>query len=355
MSEASSDTPGKSTAPEVAPVATSPTRSSRGNIIGQTVAVLLVLAGGAAAAKYVMSIQRPVTKAADSHGPSEKKDGHEAHGDHGDEKKVVKLTPAQLRNARLVIETVVESKIRETVKLNGIIQPNEEQVVAVLPRFGGIVRAVTKRLGESVKIGEVVARIESNESLTQYQLTAPISGTVIERKGTLGEYADKDKRLMVIADLSTLWVDFRVYQQDFPKLKLGQTVEITLGDMRKTAPISYISPIGMTDTQSMLARVVVDNKDGGFRPGLFVVGRALLAEQTVAVAVKHAAIQQIDNKPVVFVEGKDGFEARDVELGFKDDDLVEILFGVVAGDKVVTGNSFVLKAELGKAEATHQH
>ena len=160
---------------------------------------------------------------------------------------------------------------------------------------------------------------------------------------------------MVIADLTTLWVDFRVYQQDFPKLKLGQSVEITLGDVRKTGPISYISPIGMTDTQSMLARAVVDNKDGAFRPGLFVVGRALLAEQEVPVAIKHSAIQSIDGKPVVFVEGKEGFEAREVEFGLKDDDVIEVIFGVVAGDKVVTGNSFVLKAELGKAEATHQH
>ena len=119
--------------------------------------------------------------------------------------------------------------------------------------------------------------------------------------------------------------------------------------------ISYISPIGMSDTQSMLARAVVDNKDASFRPGLYATGRVLVSEQTVPVAVKQSAVQHINGKPVVFVEGKEGFEGREVEFGFKDDDMVEIIFGVTAGEKVVTGNSFVFKAEIGKGEATHEH
>ena len=365
MSDASSKPAGQSdivdkpTTTEVSGDNARPTKSSKANVIGQTVAVLLVLAGGALAGKYVMSIQRPVATNPHAHGPSEKKDGH-GHGshdghDHGNEKKVVKLSPAQIKNAQLTIEEAGPAKIRESVVLNGIIQPNEEQVVAVSPRFGGVVRAVRKRLGDSVKQGEVVASIESNESLTQYQLTAPMAGTVIERKGVLGEFADKDKRLMVIADLTSVWVDFRVYQQDFTKLKLGLPVEVSLNGITRASTISYISPIGLTDTQSMLARAVLDNKDGAFRPGLFVNGRVRLGEQPAAVAVKLSAFQSIDNKPVVFVEGKEGFEAREVEVGLKDDELAEVIFGVVAGDKVVTGNSFVLKAEIGKGQATHEH
>ena len=328
----------------------------------QAVVLLSIVAAGGAAAKYIMTDKSKGPAATKGHGPGEKKAAHGAgkgdgHDDHGAEKAAVKLTAAQLKNARLTIEPATAGVIRQTLVLNGIIQPNDEQVVAVSPRFGGVVRAVTKRLGETVRKGEVVAKIESNESLTQYDLTAPISGTVIERKGALGEYADKDKRLMVIADLSTMWVDLRVHQQDFSKLELGQKVEIGLAqnEAPKKGEISYISPIGMTDTQSMLARVVVDNADGAFRPGLYVTGRVLLAEQPVAVAVRHTAFQYIDGKPVVFVEGKDGFEAREVEPGLKDDDMVEIIFGVVAGDKVVTENSFVLKAELGKGTANHDH
>ena len=334
----------------------------RGGLItwlAQVLAFAVIIAAGGVGAKYVMSIERAMPKDPHGHGPGEKKDaqgagGHEGH-DHGAEKKLIKLTAAQLKNAALAIEPASAAMIRETVALSGIIQPNEEQVVAVLPRFGGIVRSVKKKLGEPVQKGEVIASVESNESLTQYQLTAPISGVVIERKGALGEYADKDKRLMVIADLSTVWVDLRVYQQDFSKLKLGQAVEVALNGTRRMAKIDYVSPIGVTDTQSLLARAVVDNKDGAFRPGLFVTGRVLLGEQTAPVAVKQSAIQFIEGKPVVFVEGKEGFEAREVEFGLKDDLMIEVIFGIVAGERVVTGNSFVLKAELGKGEATHEH
>ena len=195
-------------------------KPSLGGRLGSVFAIVVILAVAGLAARYIMTIERAVPKSAHGHGDGHgEKDAHGAGGhdghDHGAEKLLVKLSPAQLKNARLTIEPAASGVIRETLLLNGIIQPNEEQLVAVLPRFAGVVRAVTKRLGESVNKGEVVARIESNESLTQYDVVAPISGTVIERKGALGEYADRDKRLMVIADLTTLWVDFRVSSRIF--------------------------------------------------------------------------------------------------------------------------------------------
>jgi len=330
-----------------------PVRPSLARRLASAAAIVAILAAGGLTARHLMSTKPPTTKAAHGHGGKE----GDHHGHAHDEQRIVKLGPAQLKNAGLTIEKAGEGMIREVVPLNGIILPNEEKVAAVLPRFGGVLRAASKRIGDKVTQGEVVARIESNESLTLYDVMAPISGTVIERKGVLGEYADRDRRLMVIADLAALWVDFRVYQQDFAKLQLGQKVSISLSSSGapKTAEISYISPIGQTDTQSLLARAVVDNTDGQFRPGLYVTGRVQVSEQSVPVAVKLTALQYINNKPIVFVEGKEGFEGREVELGFRDSEMVEILFGVVAGEKVVTGNSFVLRAELGKGEATHEH
>lgn len=333
----------------------------------RSVMVLAVLAAGAVAAATIMAYERKMPVAEDGHGEAGEKEGEghahgkgaDAHG-HGEasgHSKPIKFTDKQRENAKLVVEAAGPMALKQTLTLNGIIQPNEEQTVSVLPRFGGVVRSMAKRLGDSVKKGEVVARIESNESLTQYDINAPIDGTVIERNGTLGEFAATDKRLMMISDLRNVWVDLRVYSQDFAKLKVGQKVDIDLPghDEAHSAIISYLSPIGMTDTQSMLARAVVENADRGFMPGLFVTGHVQISEQPAAVAVKQSALQYIDGKPVVFVEDDDGFEKREVELGLKDDTMVEILFGVLPGDKVVTGNSFILKAELGKGEAEHVH
>lgn len=362
---------------------------SRPGLLGRLsrgVVIIGVLAAGVVAGAAILSYERKMPAGdghghgaggGHAHGPDEAKhaegekghahtdgdkehshsDGGHAHGADGHGEGPLKLTATQRENARLTVEVAGPGTIVQTLTLNGIIQPNEEKTVAVLPRFGGVVRTLGKRLGDDVKKGEVVARIESNESLTQYEILAPVDGTVIERSGTLGEFAATDKRLMVISDLSTVWVDLRVYSQDFSKLKLGQKVDVELPGHEEphSAKISYLSPIGITDTQSMLARAAVENEDRGFMPGLFVTGRVQTAEQPAAVAVKQTAVQYIDNKPVVFVETSEGFEKREVELGHKDETMVEILFGVLPGDKVVTGNSFILKAELGKSEAEHVH
>jgi cobalt-zinc-cadmium efflux system membrane fusion protein len=350
--------------------------------LSRGVVIMAVLAAGVLAAAAILAYERKMPEG-DGHGhgsgghaEGEKKaddhdghahkagdeehghgDGGHAHGDDGHGEGIVKLSDKQRGNAKLTIEVAGPATIAQTLRLNGIIQPNDEKTVAVLPRFGGVVRSMTKRLGDNVKKGEVIARIESNESLTQYEIQAPVDGTVIERSASLGEFAATDKRLMVISDLSTVWVDLRVYSQDFSKLKLGQKVDVDLPGHEEphSASISYLSPIGITDTQSMLARAAVENNDRGFMPGLFVTGHVQVAEHQAAVAVKQTALQYIENKPVLFVETDKGFEKREVELGYKDDVLVEILFGVLPGDKVVIGNSFVLKSELGKAEAEHVH
>ena len=134
---------------------------------------------------------------------------------------------------------------------------------------------------------------------------------------------------------------------------------ISSGEPAAKAKIAYISPIGMADTQSMLARAIVDNPDGTLRPGLFVSGRVLLGGRKAFVAVRNEAIQFLEGKPVVFVEEKTKsgrrFTAKDVELGPSDVHFTEIYFGVVPGQSYVAGNSFMLKAELSKGMAAHSH
>src|SRR5690606_17073313 len=81
--------------------------------------------------------------------------------------------------------------LHDSIVLNGIVQPNQETLVQVTPRFPGIVREVNKRIGDQVKKGDLLAKIESNQSLTIYQLTAPLGGTIIDRQLALGEYVNE--------------------------------------------------------------------------------------------------------------------------------------------------------------------
>lgn len=261
----------------------------------------------------------------------------------------VELSEKKIQNANLDIETAGPAKIATTVELTGKIALNEDSVANVSPRYTGVVKAVYKRLGDQVQKGEALATIESSESLREYQVNSEISGIVIKKEVTVGELARDEKPIFTVADLSTVWVDFSVFPQDFLRVKPGQMVEIAYADhLAARGKISYIAPVGSESTQSLLARAVVQNPEGLLRPGLFVTGKLFVEEIDAPVAVLANAIQTVNGKTVVFVADGATFEARQVELGTRDNSYVQVLSGLSAGNRYVAANSFLLKAELGK-------
>jgi cobalt-zinc-cadmium efflux system membrane fusion protein len=279
----------------------------------------------------------------------------DAEKDHGHED-TVKLGDAQVVAAGIELLPAGPHELREILILNGLIQPNQETLVKVTSRFPGVIRSMRKRLGDKVKKDEVLATVESNQSLTTFELKAPMDGTVIDRDGTLGEFASEQRPLFTIADLSTMWVDFAVYRRDFGRVRLGDAVAVDVGDGGDPVDgrIDYLSPIGVSDTQSAVARAVVAN-GGRLRAGLFVAGRVVLSARSATVTVRTSALQTLDGKTVVFVRHGDTFEARAVALGERDADWVEIKSGLAAGDVYAGRNSFVIKAELGKGSAGDEH
>lgn len=279
--------------------------------------------------------------------------GHAAHGEEG----VVQMPDSKVAAAGIEILTAAAGTLRNSIILNGILQPNQEALVQVTPRFPGVVREIRKRIGDTVEKGELLAKIESNQSLSVYEMRAPISGTVIDRQISLGEYASEQKPAFIVADISTVWVDLSVYRRDLPRVRIGDTVQIDVGDGGAPieAQLSYVSPVGSSDTQSALVRAVVANEGMRLRTGLFVSARLVLSAKQVPVAVKGTALQTVENKNVVFVRNGEKFEAREVEIGDRDFENVEIVFGLMDGDRYAAKNSFVVKAELGKSEASHDH
>jgi membrane fusion protein, heavy metal efflux system len=264
----------------------------------------------------------------------------------------VELSEKKIQNANLDVETAGPAKIGTTLELTGKIALNEDAVANVSPRYTGVVKAVYKRLGDQVQKGEALATIESSESLREYQVNSEISGMVIKKEVTIGEVARDEKPIFTVANLSAVWVDFSVFPQDFKRVKLGQLVEIAYADhLSARGKISYIAPVGSEDTQAMLARAVVQNPDGLLLPGLFVTGKLFVEEIDAPVAVLASAIQDVDGKTVVFVADGATFQARQVELGSRDNSYVQVLSGLSAGNRYVAANSFLLKAELGKNEA----
>jgi cobalt-zinc-cadmium efflux system membrane fusion protein len=267
------------------------------------------------------------------------------------------MTPDAVKSSGIVIEAAGPARIKTTIKVNGRVQPNEDHMTHVIPRYPGIVKKITKRLGDAVAKDEVVATVESNESLQSYEVKSSIAGTVIGKDVRQGEFVKEGEVIYSVADLSTVWVDLNVHRKDFDRLKVGEAVTIFAGEgmTNATGTVSYISPFGAEDTQTMLARVELPNPTGKWRPGLFVTGEIVVEEAEVLVAVKASALQSFRDWQVVFMAEGGMFEIAILELGRRDGEWAEVVSGLNAGQKYAAENSFIIKADILKSGASHDH
>lgn len=197
-----------------------------------------------------------------------------------------------------------------------------------------------------------------------YTLIAPLDGTVIEKHISVGEVLKDDTQAFIIADLSTIWVNVTVYARDLARIRVGQAARVRAEGIEKAAEgtITYLGSTVGEQTRSATARVVLHNPGPEWRPGLFATADVAIDITEAAIAVADDAVLSVEGKDVVFVKAGDAFEARPVKLGRQGNGAgtdgrryVEILGGVAAGDAYVGKNSFLLKAELGKSEAGHEH
>jgi len=198
---------------------------------------------------------------------------------------------------------------------------------------------------------------KTDRSLTRYEVRALFDGMVIEKHISVGESVKEDADIFVLADLSTVWVGVTVYAKDLNVVKTGQTVTVkseALG-LKTAGMLTYLGPLVGEQTRTAKGRVVVQNTEGQWRPGLFVTVEIVQEEVSVPVAVPVDALQTYRDWSVVFVQYGDLFEVRPLELGRNDGKWVEVLHGLSLGERYVARNSFILKAELGKAGATHDH
>lgn len=287
--------------------------------------------------------------AKDDKGADEKSAAHEEH-----EEKAAELSDAQLKTAGIEIAQVGPADIRETIALYGTVEANGERIQHISARFPGIIKSVNKKLGDSVRQDEVLAIIEGNDSLRSYSITAAFSGVVAERNANAGEHTG-DKPLFVIADLSSVWVDVAVFPRDLGKVRSGQSVRITnpANEFQVDGNIIAMGSLGAAN-QTVGARVLVDNSERLWVPGMFVNADVTLATTPVKLAIRNEALQEHEGKRVVFVKTSKGFEPRPVKLGRTDGEVSEVLGGVTAGETYATKNSFIIKADLGKDGAEHE-
>ncbi|HET9887169.1 MAG TPA: efflux RND transporter periplasmic adaptor subunit [bacterium] len=311
-------------------------------------AVLLAISG----------CSRTAEQAEDEHHDEAGHEPHESHdGDPGGEERHVRLTPQAITASGIVLLEAGPQELEITLDLPGEVLANADRLAHIVPRFPGVAREVRKSLGSSVTKGEVLAVIESNESLSLYDVTSLMGGTIVEKHITLGEFVRDDSDIFVIADLSTVWVNITVYPGQLDRVRPGQEAHVLAvgGEQEALARIDYVGPVLGEATRSATARAVLPNPARQWRPGMFVTARIVTARETVPLAVPDQAMVQLEGRPCIFVEAANEFHPRPIEPGRTDGQWTEVRSGIETGERFVSEGAFILKSELLKSAAGHEH
>jgi cobalt-zinc-cadmium efflux system membrane fusion protein len=305
---------------------------------------------------------------------------------------------------------------------------NADTVAHVVPRIPGVVRTVSKNLGDKVRAGEVLAVLNSrelsdfkagylgakekltlsqatyereknlwekkitaeqeyldakrqladariemrsaaqklhalgfsqadlealfnqpDESLIVYEIIAPIAGTIIEKHIALGESLKEDSESFVIADLSNVWARVNIGQKDLPAVRCGQKAVIKTEHHQGQGVVSYVSSVLEENTRTALARIVLPNEDGMWRPGTFATAGIEVDQTECNVVVPQEALVTMEGNPFVFIVKGDGFTPREVVLGKTNGQFAQIISGLEPGQKYVAKGAFTLKSEIIKS------
>ena len=275
---------------------------------------------------------------------------HEEHEEHEDSFTQIEANMAQ--QLSIITSLAKAQKLEQSVLLFGSLISGPEQISHVRARFQGLIKSVVVSIGDRVETGDLLAEVESNESLKIYKITAPISGRVLQRHANTGEFT-QDQVLFSIANLDTLWTELRVFPSQQSSVRAGQVVRLIVGDSLIDAKIDHVLP--SLDSPYQRARFKLNNTDQALAPGLMVEAQVVVGQFSADLAVHANALQEIDTQQGVFVKNGDTYSFTPLVLGRSDNAFVEVMQGLNEGDEYVSDNSYLLKADLEKNEAEHDH
>lgn len=217
-------------------------------------------------------------------------------------------------------------------------------------RTGGLVEAARRRLLLwDISPAQVRRVEETGEVRRTMTLHAPFTGFVVEKHVQDGQSVQAGQALYRLADLSQVWVDADVYEQDLQHVRLGDPVEVEIGALpgeRVTGLVSYVHPDVRPDTRTGRIRIQLGNSDGKIKPGMFATVYLDTPGAERALLVPRDAVMRTGTRDILFVEQEPGvYETREVRVGAATNGHVQVLSGLLAGERVVARANFILDAE----------
>lgn len=248
-------------------------------------------------------------------------------------------------------EVASEQTLKETLNVYGKTIPDPQAERSITARYDGTITKVHVSKGQQVTQGQALVTVESNESLKAITLTAPIAGTVVEQQARAGEQT-QGKTLMRIIDKQKIWVDLAIFPEHQQRIKQGNPISIRYANGLYTGTIEQIG-IELDDGQALSALAQIN--EAGLPPGALVEAAIEINQYKVPLAVKRSGLQSFRDFTVVYAQVGNEYEVRMLELGRIAGDWVEVLEGLETGTRYVTENSFVIKADIEKSGASHDH
>lgn len=243
----------------------------------------------------------------------------------------------------------------ETIKVYGKLATPVDAERSIRARFEGQIEKVHVSLGQTVARGDRLLTIQSNESLKSYSVVSPIDGVISTRNANPGEQTG-DRLLLTVTDNRTLVAELSVFPLDRHRVREGASVLLLASDQSMTVKgvIDSIDSRVQTN-QAAVMRVNIPNKKGLLMAGLFVTAEIVVAEYAVPLAIKRSGLQSFRDFTVVYAKIGEEYEVRMLELGRIAGEWAEVLGGLPTGTEYVTENSYVIKADIEKSGASHDH
>jgi len=228
-------------------------------------------------------------------------------------------------------------------------QLKNSSIPSISQNGDGLVASAKQRLMLfGVKESQIAELEKAGKPNIRLPIYTPQSGVVIEKMVQQGQYVNTGEVLFNVADLSTVWVEIEVYENEFPNIHVGQTVEIRTQSFPGkpfTGRISFVYPFLDPKTRTVKARVEMPNSGMKLKPDMFV-NAIIKVPLGLAIVVPVTAVMDTGKRQVVWVESSPGmFEPHDVQVGQQTDDKIQILSGLKVGDKVAVSGGYLIDSE----------
>ncbi|WP_052673750.1 efflux RND transporter periplasmic adaptor subunit [Legionella hackeliae] len=251
------------------------------------------------------------------------------------------LTKEQEKIIDLKLIKATKGPLAQMLGLNGEIQllPNEQADVSV--RISGNVSALYANLGDHVKAGQPLLKVQSRligDPPPSIIINSPMTGIIDARNVTLGQSVEPNTILYHISNRNRLIVVASVYEEDLGKVKLGQQAYVHVLSYPKQpfiGKVILIEPNLDSVTRTVRVQIILDNTNDLLKPGMFARANLILQQNQNALTVPNSAVLEANDEKFVFKREGNQFQRTLVKTGISDEKYVEITQGLVDGDEVV--------------------